>query len=59
VLAGTDSTCSFLTCMIFLIFEKPEIAQKLKKEIDSIIITDADITVQNFKKMPYVDCIIN
>ena len=57
--AGSDTTSNFLTTMILYIFEKPEVLRKLTQEIDSVIGSDKDITVENFKKMSYLDCVIN
>jgi hypothetical protein len=40
--------------MICSVFEKPEIAEKLRAEINSVIKSDADITVANMKKLRYL-----
>ena len=44
--------------MIFLIFEKPAIATRLRTEIKEVIKGDADITFDNIKKLGYLDCIL-
>lgn len=54
VIAASDTTANYLTAMLFYMFEKPEIVKKLKNEIDSVIKSNEDITVENFKKMPYL-----
>jgi len=43
-LAGIDSTSTLVSSMMIYVFEKPEVAKKLKDEINSIIKSDADIT---------------
>ena len=59
VIAASDTTANYLTAMLFYMFEKPEIVKKLKNEIDSVIKSNEDITVENFKKMPYLECILS
>jgi cytochrome P450 len=45
--------------LICSVFEKPEIAEILRAEIDSVIKSDADITVANLRKLRYLECVIN
>jgi cytochrome P450 len=45
--------------MICSVFEKPEVAERLRAEIDSVIKSDADITVANIKKLRYLECVIH
>jgi cytochrome P450 len=58
VIAGSETTSNFLNAMLLYIFEKPAVAQKLITEIQSTIASDEDITVDNFKKLPYLDNVI-
>lgn len=57
--AGSDTTSNTLTGMILHVYERPKVLEKLLKEVNSVIKSDKDITVENFKKMPYLDCVIN
>lgn len=59
VVGGSDTTSNTLTAMILLVFEHPKVLERLRKEIDSVIHCDADITVENFKKLAYLECVIN
>ena len=58
-MAGSETTSNFLQALKIYVFDKPEVVNKLRKEINSIIKSDKDLTVDNFKKMHYLDCIIN
>ena len=44
--------------MILYTFEKPKVAEKLRKEINSIIHSDEDITIDNLKKLTYLECVM-
>jgi cytochrome P450 / NADPH-cytochrome P450 reductase len=57
MIAGTETTSNFLVAMIFYIFEKPDVARRLKEEIDSVIETNEDIYIEKFKKLRYLECI--
>ena len=59
MIAGSETTSNFLNAMVFYVFEKPEVAQRLRDEVDSVIKTDRDITIENFKKLDYLDCVIS
>jgi cytochrome P450 len=54
MVAGSDTTTSFITAMLFFVCEKPELVERLRKEIDCVITTDKDINVNNFKKLPFL-----
>ena len=45
VLAGIDSSSTFLASMMLYVFEKPAVANKLREEINSVVKSDADITL--------------
>ena len=57
-MAGSDTTSNLLTAMILFTFEKSQIVEKLRKEINSVIKTNEDITISNIKKLNYLDCIM-
>ena len=38
--------------------EKSKVSERLRKEINGVIKCDEDITVENFKKIPYLECVI-
>lgn len=57
VFAGTDTASNFLVALIFLVFEHPEVAARLRKEIESIVKSNEDITIDNIKKMTYLECV--
>ena len=58
MIGGSETGSNFLVALILFVFEKPEVAQKLKREIDLVIRSDEDITVENMKKLSYLECII-
>ena len=58
MIGGSETGSNFLVALIFFVFEKPEVTQKIKREIDSVIKSDEDITVENMKKLQYLECII-
>jgi cytochrome P450 len=57
-LAGTDTTANFLTAMILSVYEHPKVLSRLADEINSVIKSDEDINIENFKKLPYLECVI-
>ena len=57
--AGAETTSNFLTMILLLIYERPSVLSRLREEISSVIKSDADMTIDNFKKLKYLDCIIN
>ena len=59
VIAGSETTANFLTAMILYVFEKPQVAEKLRKEIDSVIKSNSDITFENIKKMNFLEAVVN
>ena len=59
MIAGSETTSNFLTIMLLSVFEHPEIAKKLKDEIDSVITSNADITLENMKKLKYLECVMS
>lgn len=58
MIAGSDTTSNFLTAMILYTFEKPKVVEKLRKEMNSIIHSDEDITIENLKKLTYLECVM-
>jgi cytochrome P450 len=58
VIAGTDTTSNFITAMLLYVYEKESTVKRLTEEINNVIKSDADITAENLKKMPYLDCCI-
>ena len=58
MIAGSDTTSNFLTAMLLYTFEKPKVVEKLRKEINSIIHSDEDITIENLKKLTYLECVM-
>lgn len=59
MVAGADTTSNLLTALLLYVFEKPEVAQRLRDEINSVIKSEDDITVENMKKLPYLECVIS
>ena len=45
--------------MILSVYENPKITLKLKEEINSVVKSNDDITVDNIKKLTYLECVIN
>ena len=58
VIAGTDTTSNFLTAMLLYVYEKESTVKRLTEEINSVIKSDQDITAENIKKLPYLECCI-
>ena len=58
MIAGSETTSNLLVPIVFFVFQKPEVSERLKKEIKAVIKSDEDITIENFKKLSFLDCII-
>lgn len=58
LLAGHDTTSYSLAWTLIEVAKQPEIYQKIKKEIDSIVTTDQPITSQQVSEMHYLDSVI-
>ena len=58
VVGGSDSTTNYLTAIILHVFAKSSVAERLMKEINEVIQHDEDITVDNMKKMTYLNCVL-
>jgi cytochrome P450 len=43
--------------MIFYIGNNPQIHKRLREEVNSVIKSDQDITVENLKRLTYIDWI--
>jgi cytochrome P450 len=56
--AGSDTTSRTMMMLLYIVSIHPEVAQKLKGEIDTYIGCDEDITYETFKKMKYVDAVL-
>ena len=54
--AGTDTTSNYLTMMIYLVYQHPEVEKKVREEIDQYMKVD-DFSYENLKKMTYIDCV--
>lgn len=59
MIAGSDTTSNLLAALLLYVFEQPRIVEKLRKEINSVVKSDSDITVENFKKLHYLECVIS
>lgn len=59
LVAGTDTTSRFFTMITYYINQNPYIEERLRKEVNSIIHSDEDITYENLKKLTYIDWIQN
>lgn len=59
MIGGSDTTTTFITAMLFFAFEKPKVIERLRTEINSVIKSDKDININNFKKLPYLECVIH
>ena len=56
---GTDTTNHFTEMLIYNIKTHPEIERKLREQVSSVIKRDEDITMENLKKITYLDWIQN
>ena len=54
IFAGSDTTSNMINFAIRAIYEHPEVLEKAKKEIESVIQSNEDITQENLKKMTYL-----
>lgn len=54
--AGVDTTSNYLSMMICLIGQHPEVEKKLREEIDTYM-KDDDYSFENLKKFTYLECI--
>ena len=59
VMAGSETTSNFLTGLLFLLFQHPSAAAKLRAEVDACIGSDSDISAETLKKMTYLDNVVN
>jgi cholesterol 24-hydroxylase len=57
LIAGTDTTTRFFTMIIYSLGNYPEIHKRVREEINAIIKSDEDITLENMKKLTYIDWI--
>ncbi|GMI37072.1 hypothetical protein TeGR_g67, partial [Tetraparma gracilis] len=51
--AGHDTTAFFACYMAYLIAEHPEVQQKMKKEVKSVLQGREEVTPEDIKNMPY------
>jgi len=58
VIAGAETTANMLTAIIFYVFQKKSVVERLREEINQVIKSDENITPENMKKLPYLDCIM-
>ena len=56
-IAGVDTTSNFLTTMIYLTVQHPEVEEKVRKEIAEYM-KDEDYSFENLKNFTYIDCVI-
>ena len=45
IIAGSETTSNLFTGMILHMFHKPDVVERLRKEISSVVKSDQDITV--------------
>jgi len=57
--AGTETTAHLLTLTIIYLSKYPEITDKLRSEIKSVIKSDSDFTKDNLNKLEYMNCVLN
>lgn len=57
--AGTDTTAHLMTMMVYYIAMNPDVEQKLRKCIDEVIHSEEDFTLENLKKLKYIEWIQN
>lgn len=56
--AGMDTTAVFLTFAVYMLAKHPETLQKVEKEIDAHIKTEADINSETLSKLDYTHCVL-
>lgn len=59
VLAGGDTTATYLQFFVLCMLENPEILAKAQREIDDVIGSDRVPDLKDLEKLPYVRAIIN
>ena len=55
-IAGVDTTSNYITMMIYLIKQHPEVENKVREEIAEFM-ADEDYSYDNLKKLTYIDCV--
>ena len=54
-MAGTDTTAHLMLLIVYYLALNPQIEQKLREQVAEVIKEDKDITVDNLKKLTYID----
>lgn len=56
--AGAETTASAIKTNIMFLATHPEVQEKAQREIDAVCGAERLPTFSDFKKMPYINCII-
>lgn len=63
IVAGSDTSSTVMAMTLFLLLQHPQVAQKLREELDAVFGTDSDTTISDFAKLdkacPYLNGVIN
>jgi hypothetical protein len=59
IAAGSDTTSVFIQSFILLLQAHPEVQRKAQQEIDNVIGADRMPVIDDIKKLPYVQAVIN
>lgn len=52
-LAGHETTASVLTWVFFILATRPEVARRMREEIDAVV-GEGEVTLQHVRRLPYV-----
>lgn len=59
IIAGSETTATLMSGLVFYLMKDPERLTKLKTEIRSTILTDDDVTFTNVNQLPYLLACLN
>lgn len=59
LIAGYETTSNTLTLVTHMLVNYPEIQEKVRREILSVIEQDEEITYSTVQKLPYLNCVVS
>ena len=59
IAAGSDTTSVFIQSLVLLLHAHPEVQRKAQQEIDNVIGLDRMPVIDDIKRLPYVQAVIN
>ncbi len=57
LIAGTDTTSRLFTMMVYYLGKYPEVQERVRQQISSVIKAEEDINYESLRKLTYIDWI--